>query len=96
MKGKGKTSRPRISRACFVGRRSVILLDMLLDTPTRAIVRRKRLNGLGFSVVGGVALDTFGLSLSLRQTQKCPRKGAFLWFFTQLSGGAGIHHCKIG
>ncbi len=43
------------------------MLDILLDTPTRAIVRRKRLNSLGFSVVGGVALDTFGLSLSLRQ-----------------------------
>ncbi len=43
------------------------MLDILLDTPTRAIVRRKRLNGLGFSVVGGVALDTFSLSLSLRQ-----------------------------
>ena len=72
------------------------MLDTLLDTLTSAIVRRKRLSCLGFSVVRGAMLDTFSLSLSLRQIQKCPRKGAFLWIFAQLSGGAGIHHCKIG
>ena len=72
------------------------MLDTLLDTLTRAIVRRNRLNRFDFSAADGVVLDTFSLSLSLRQIQKCPRKGAFLWFFTQLSGGAGIHHCKIG
>ena len=42
------------------------MLDTLLDTLTSAIVRRKRLNCLGFSVVRGAMLDTFSLSLSLR------------------------------
>ena len=58
------------------------MLDTLLDTLTSAIVRRKRLNCLGFSVVRGAMLDTFSLSLSLRQLKNVckPKVCGRFWF----------------